>query len=281
MSGTYELDGTRGDNAERAASAATRNLPPGQRDRAYQNLLNRLQAPSTIALDRQGRTVTISSSNGPRTSFDADGQQRHEPWLDGRTTVTHAEFIGDRLSVSTSGGNRNADFLVTFEPLNNGDGLLVTRRFDSDDLRQPVTARSYYRRVNVQPRWDVYAPQPGYGQAPGYTRRSGPRPFTVPEGTRFSAVLDTSLSTRTSRSGERFSMTVEGPGEYRGAQIEGVVYRVTQGRNADMLVDFDTIRLRNGETAEFDGVLNTVRTPGGVTLRVSFFFAAMMPLSVA
>jgi uncharacterized protein YcfJ len=35
-----------------------------------------------------------------------------------------------------------------------------------------------------------------------------------------------------------------------------------------MRVDFDTIRLRNGQTAQFDAVLNTVRTPGGVTFRV-------------
>ena len=33
-------------------------------------------------------------------------------------------------------------------------------------------------------------------------------------------------------------------------------------------VNFDTIRLRNGQTAEFDAILDTVRTPGGVTLRV-------------
>jgi hypothetical protein len=93
----------------------------------------------------------------------------------------------------------------------------------------------------------------------------------VPDGTRIVAVLDTSLSTRTSRSGERFSMTVQGPPQYQGARIDGVIARITpygQGRNADMRVDFDTIRLRDGRTAEFEAVLNTVRTPGGVTLRV-------------
>ena len=178
--------------------------------------------------------------------------------------ITRAQFVGNRLSVSTS-GNRNTDFLVTFEPLNNGNRLLVTRRLDSDDLRQPVSVRSYYRRVANQPRWDVYAPEPGYAPRPGS------RPFAVPDGMRMVAVLDTSLSTRTSRSGERFSMTVRSPEEYQGARIDGVIARVTpygQGRNADMQVDFDTIRLRNGQTSEFDAVLDTVRTPGGVTLRV-------------
>lgn len=264
MSGTYELETTRGDNVQRAADQATRNLPQPQRDRAYQSLLRRLQPPTTLAIDRNGRTVTISSSSGPRATFDADGQTRNEPGPGGRAMITRAEFVGNRLSVSTS-GNRNTDFLVTFEPLNNGNGLLVTRRLDSDDLRQPVTVQSYYRRVADQPRWDVYAPEPGYAPRPGS------RPFAVPDGMRIVAVLDTSLSTRTSRNGERFSMTVRSPEEYRDARIDGVIARVTpygQGHDADMQIDFDAIRLRNGQTSEFDAVLETVRTPGGVTLRV-------------
>ena len=66
-------------------------------------------------------------------------------------------------------------------------------------------------------------------------------------------------------------MTVQSPAAYRGARIDGVVARVTPdgpGRSADVRVDFDAIRLRDGRIAEFDGVLETVRTPGGVFLRV-------------
>ncbi len=265
MSGTYQLEMTRGDDVRRAADQATRRLPQPRRNRAYESLLRRLDPPTTLAIDRNGRTVTISSSSGPRATFDADGQSRREPGPAGRQMViTRAEFIGNRLSVSTS-GNRSTDFLVTFEPLNNGNGLLVTRRMDSEDLRGPVTVRSYYRRVASEPRWDVYPSE----------RRDAPPPqsrqFAVGDGTRMVAVLDTSLGTRTSRSGEPFSMTVQGPAEYQGARIDGVVTRVTpygDGRNADMRVDFQTIRLRNGEMSDFDAVLDTVRTPGGATLRV-------------
>ena len=264
MSGTYQLETTRGDDAQRAAEQATRRLPPPRRDRAYQNLLSRLQSPTTLAIDRRGLTVTISSSSGPRTTFDADGQTRNEPGPNGRMTTTRAEFIGNRLSVSTS-GNRSTDFVVTFEPVDRGNGLLVTRRLDSDDLRQPVVVRSYYQRVANEPRWDLYS------AGPADARRHEPRLFTLPEGTRMFAVLDTPLGTRTSHGGERFSMTVQAPTEYRDARIEGVVGRITpygQGHDADMQIDFDTIRLRDGRTAEFDAVLDTVRTPGGVTFRV-------------
>ena len=146
LAGTYELERTRGDDPQRAADEATRGLPGPQRDRVYQRLLVRLEPPRTLSIDRRGRTVTIASSSGPRTTFDADGRVRSEPAPNGRTMSTRADLIGDRLEVSTA-GNRGSDYLVTFEPMNRGDGLRVTRRFDSDGLRQPVTVESYYRKV--------------------------------------------------------------------------------------------------------------------------------------
>jgi YmgG-like glycine-zipper protein len=266
MSGTYELEATRGENPERAADRATRDLPRFERDRAYESLRRRLDPPATIAIDRDrnGRTFTVCSSSGPRATFDADGETRREPGPGGRITMTHVEFTGDRLSIWTS-GNRETDFLVTFQPLDNGRNLLVTRRLDSDDLRRPVTIQSYYRRIADEPRWDLYGPERRYD------RRPEPPAFAVPEGTRLEAVLDTPLSTRTSRNGERFSMTVRGPGAYRDMRVDGVIARITPGgpgRNADLRIDFDTIRLRDGRTVEFDAVVETVRTPGGGTLRV-------------
>jgi uncharacterized protein YcfJ len=66
-------------------------------------------------------------------------------------------------------------------------------------------------------------------------------------------------------------MTVRSPGEYEGARIDGVLAQVNtrgQGHEADLRVDFDSIHLRTGQMAEFDAVLETVRTPGGETLRV-------------
>jgi len=264
MSGTYELESTRGGNPQREAELATRDLQPSQRDRVYQSLLSRLQPPATLAIDRNGRTFTISSSSGPRATFDADGRTREEIRPNGRMTTTRAEFIGNRLSVSTS-GDRDTDFVVTFEFMNNGSGLFVTRRMDSAQLRRPVTIQSYYRRVANQPRWDVYAPEPEYAPA------RDPRWAFVPDGMRLDAVLDTSLSTRTSRNDQRFSMTVLGPQEYRYARVYGAVTGVTQygpGRNAELHIDFDAIESIDGETFDFDGVIESVRTRGGAGLRV-------------
>ena len=69
MSGTYQLESTRGDDPQRAADIATRSVPPGQRDRAYQSLLSRLQPPQTsrsiataVALPSRRRAAPARSS---------------------------------------------------------------------------------------------------------------------------------------------------------------------------------------------------------------------------
>jgi hypothetical protein len=262
ISGTYELEGIRGDNPERAADMATRGLPGPQHDRVYQRLLTRLEPPSTLSIDRRGPMITVESSLGPRATFDADGRAHSEQAPNGRTITTRAEIIGDRLTVSTN-GNRGSDFTVTFEPLGQGDGLRVTRRFDSEELRQPVTVQSYYRRVANEPRWDIF--EADYGGR-------GARDFVVPDGTRLIATLDNRLSTRTSRGGERFTMTVRSPLEFEGARIDGVLSQVNayaSARNAaDMRLNFETIRPRGGQTSEFRAVLRSVRTSDGGPLRV-------------
>jgi hypothetical protein len=264
MTGTYQLENSRGDDPRRAADAATRALPQDRRDRAYQNLLSRLESPQALAIDRRGQTVTISSSSAPRASFDADGQTRREPGPNGRTISTRAEINGDRLSVSTT-GDRGTDFSVTFEAMNNGDRLRVTRRLDSEDLRQPVTVQSYYQRVANDARWDLSsAPQ-------SYAPPRPTAPMAVPDGMRLVATLDTPLSTRSSRSDEQFTMTVRSPAQFAGARIDGVVSRINpdpQGNRANIVVDFDTIQFRGGPAVEFRGMLDAVRTPDGATVRV-------------
>ena len=59
--------------------AVRRGVPAGQRQRVEQDLLYRLDPPAVIALDRNGRTISLASSMGPRTTFDIDGRARSEP----------------------------------------------------------------------------------------------------------------------------------------------------------------------------------------------------------
>ncbi len=273
LTGTYELESTRGGNAQRAAETATRSLPPGQRDRVYQHLLARLEPPQRLSIDRDGRTITMASSRGPRSVFDADGRTQSERGPNGQMINTRAELFGDQLRVSTSGGSRGSDFSVTFESLNNGSVLRVTRRLDDEDLARPVTIQSYCRRTSVAARWDVYGPGPWFGRGSdrGRGRSGSGSAIVVPDGTRLLATLDTPVSMRSSRNGEPFTMTVRSPGEFQGARIDGVVARINAYRDGengqDMRMDFRTIEFR-GRSADFDAYLNTIRLPDGTILRV-------------
>src|SRR6185503_10435197 len=83
--------------------------------------------------------------------------------------------------------------------------------------------------------------------------------------------LNNFLSSRTTRPGTRFSLTVQSPAQYQGAVLEGVVIRAdqTSSGRSDLVFDFDTIRFRNGRTSEYSGVLSAIRPPDGTTIYVN------------
>ena len=130
--------------------------PSNQRQRIYQNLLPRLEAPELIAIERTGNTVSMVSTLAPRVTFDVDGRDRSERWSGDRTINTRATFEGERLVVATT-GNRGTDFIASFDPNENGRSLLVTRTIYDEGLRQPVTVRSFYQRTSAQARWNIDA----------------------------------------------------------------------------------------------------------------------------
>jgi hypothetical protein len=265
LTGTYQLESRRGDDPRQAVEQATRTLPADQRQGAYDRLMIRLHAPDVIAIDRNGNRVTMASSRGRQVTFEADGQVWKEPGYAGRQVTTRATLYGDQLVVSTT-GNRGLDYTVTFEPIDNGQNLRVTRRIYDDSLRQPVTVQTFYRKSSEQAQWDVYS-----RGAPSQTDSSA-ADVGVPDGTRLVATLDNALSTRTAHAEDRFTITITSPVQYEGAIIEGTVARVNgSGRvsgQADMALNFERIRMRNGRTFPFAGVIQSVRTADGETIRV-------------
>jgi hypothetical protein len=270
LTGTYQLDAGGSDDPRRTAEQAARVAAPDQRQRAYQNLLGRLEAPETIAIERLGNSVTMASTHGPQVNFEADGRTRAETWSGGRTINTIVTFEGERLRVATT-GDRRSDYIATFDSTDNGRSLLVTRTIYDESLQQPVTARSAYRRTSDQARWDI---ENGSGGS-DYTARSPRGATVVPDGTRFVARLDNDLRTTNAREGDRWTMTAVSPPQYAGATVQGYVSSVNApGRPAgstEMTLFFESIRLRNGDTYPFDGALESIRTPDGDTIRVDSY----------
>ncbi|MBA2503637.1 MAG: hypothetical protein H0V27_12235 [Pyrinomonadaceae bacterium] len=271
LTGTFRRDARRSDDPRVVATNAVRSLPYRERQQVYDAVVARLDSPDVIAIERRGRSVTIVSSRGAQTTFEADGTERTEQLPNGRTARVSARLNGDQLIVRSSGFREN-DFDVTFEPFDNGRAIRVTRSIYSERLTPPVTVRSIYNRTADVAQYDVYnntGSGVGSGTGTGTTTSNG---YVVPNNTLLTAVLDTDLSTRNVQENQRFSMRVRDNGQYDGAQIEGYVSNVSRsGRvsgRSGLTLNFDRITLRDGRSYRFAGTVDSVRLTNGETVRV-------------
>lgn len=268
MTGTYRLDTSRSEDARTAAERATRSLPSRDRQRVLDSLTARLESPESLAVDRRGRNFTIASSRAPQISFEADGRVHNEQLDNGREVRVTATLTGDSLFINRT-GDRGNDFSVTFASIDNGRRMRVTRRISTDRLTQQVVVESIYDKTADVAQLDLYNGSPSYPTNGTGTTSGG---FVVPNGTQLVAVLNDNLTTKDSRENDRFTMTVTGPSQYEGATIEGYVTGVNRsGRitgRSEMTFNFERIRMRNGSTYRFAGLVETVRTANGETVRV-------------
>ncbi|MBC8028901.1 MAG: hypothetical protein H7Z16_02225 [Pyrinomonadaceae bacterium] len=266
LTGTYRLDASRSDDTQEAAERATQSLAYGTRDRLREQLIARLESPDQLAIDVRGRDVTIGSSRAPQISFTADGIERVENSGSGRTTRASATLNAGQLVISSTGDRAN-EFNVTFNPIDNGARLSVTRRVYVQGLSRPVVVQSVYERTADVAQFDMNTGPQGYPT----TATSGTE-FIVPNGQTLVAVLNDDVSTANAREGDRFTLTVRQPSNLEGATIDGRVTQVERsGRvsgRSQMTLNFDSIRLRDGRTYRFAGILESVRTAQGDTVRI-------------
>ncbi|HEX7315269.1 MAG TPA: YMGG-like glycine zipper-containing protein [Pyrinomonadaceae bacterium] len=270
LTGTFRLDASQSDNGSTVAETAVRNLPVGERMRVREQLMRRLEAPEMLAIERNGNNVTIASSRAPQTTFTANAGEAREQLPSGSYSRVSSTINGDRLVVR-SAGNRETDFTVTFDPIEGGRRLRVTREIWNNRLgMNPIVVNNVYERTSDVAEWNVYnGTTPGYSQSGTISTAAGD--FIVPDGQVLTARLDTDLSTKTAQTGDRFTMTVTSPAQFQGAVIEGHVASSSRsGRitgRSDMSLNFDNIRY-NGRTYQFAGFIDNVRTQGGETVQV-------------
>lgn len=266
LTGTFRLDATRSDNPRDVADRASRSLSNNERQDVSDRMLARLESPEMLAIQRTGSTISLASSRASQSTFQADGVERREQLSNGMTSRVTATLVGDQLAVRST-GYRDTDFNVTFESIDNGSRLRVRREISADRLNQPIVVNSVYERTSDTAQWNIFngaQPTIGSGASSGE--------FVVRDGETVVAVLNNDLTTKDTRQGDRFTMTVRQPGEYQGAVIDGTVGAVEEGGRltgrTGMSLNFDTIRLRNGQTYRFAGILGSVRTLNGDNVRV-------------
>jgi hypothetical protein len=265
LTGTYQLNVSQSDNPAQAAERATGSLPYADRARLRDQLATRLESPNQIAIELRGREVTLASSRAPQITFSADGTDRVETTSTGRTIRARATLSGDQLIVGST-GDRETEFNVTFAPIDNGRRLSVTRRVYVPSLASPVVVQSTYDKISEVARFDLNQDYPNNNLP------TAGGDFILPNGETVIAVLDNDLSSARAREGDRFTAIVREPSQYDGATIEGHISNVQRsGRitgRSQMTLNFDTIRLRNGRSYRFAGLVESIRTTSGDTVRV-------------
>lgn len=267
LTGTYRLNRTLSDNVDVVLDRWDDAYSTTQRDRVRRNLERRLTSPEMIAIEKNGRTVTMASSLSPQVTFDADGIARTETTNRGRTIRTTATANRDAVEISYV-GDRSNDFYLTLAPTRDGQ-LRVTRRLYLENRNETVSVSSVYDKVNDVAQWSVV----NSGGTILPDDRNASMDFYIPDGTRLTAVLNNSVTTRVSQVGDRFTMRVTSPARYRDAIIEGRVAQIdNSGRlsgRANVSMEFDSIRLPNGDMYRFAGVVESVRTVNGDTVSVT------------
>jgi len=280
LSGTYDLDLQR---SERIDDIVARTNA-GANDR--EELKDKLTAPAQIALDIRGNNVTLATSNATPVSFLADGRETTETDAQGRTIRMRASLSGDKLTVSSLGGD--TDYTITFETSRNGQELRVLRRITTSYLNQTVFAESVYNKTDQVARLGIdtgnygnnggYSDNDnnngntGYGNIPPNTGTPRTGRFIVPNGTAITGVLENDINTKVSQNNDRFRMTVQSPNEFRGAVVEGYISGVGRsGRvsgRSNITFNFEKITLRSGEVYDFAGTLSSIRDQNGKDVKI-------------
>lgn len=260
LTGTYQLDQARSDDPQRVIDTALRSVSSANRARARRQLITSLDPPSALAIDRDDRRVTISTSLGPQVTFDADGQARTDPGTADRTLSTRATLYGDQLVIMTTGA-ANMDYAMTIEPLSGGQDLQITRRIYIDAVTQPVTLRTVYRRTADTADWAI-------NDRP-IDRTEASVVNLVADGLTVVARLDRTVNLQTARDDDPITLTVRNAPrpELEGATIEGYVRTTQSANNSGIVIRFDQIRLRNGQYSDFDGVIEKMVGPNGQAVR--------------
>ncbi len=218
LTGTYRLNKAQSDDLTTVIDRAivNANYNENQQERLRRTLERRLLSPETLSIEKRGQQVMLSSANASRVTLDADGVARSETSANGRTVRTSVTATNRDVTINYE-GDRTNDYYVSFMPTNNGQ-LRVTRRVYLENQNDQVTVMSVYDKTGQSPQWNITADIPP---------NTGDQPvaggFIIPNNTGIVATLDTPLSTKVSQNGDRFSMTVTSPSQYRGAVIEGRV----------------------------------------------------------
>lgn len=264
MTGTFRLNTAQSDNVTTVVNQALRTGTTATRNRQRQNLERRLASPQTLAIESRGNSYTIGTDLAEPVTLVADGTVSSETNNRGNTTRTTVSMEGQSLTINTDGDRAN-DFWVSFTPVGS-NRIRVTRRIYLENQNQMITANSIYDRTANVAQW------PTVTNRPNWTNTSTNGNFYIPNGTRLTTTLQNRIATNVSQAGDRFTLEVTSPNQYRGAIITGRIAQAeSSGRvsgRANLAMEFESIRYRN-RTYSFAGVIDSAREADGDVININ------------
>lgn len=264
LDGTYRLNAAMSDNVDKIIQGVTNSYYSGtQNERVAKNLQRRLASPEYLAIDKNGNSVTLASNGTAQATFQADGVARTEKVGNRQVKVT-GKTNNDSITLNYEADRMN-DYYVSFIPMANGK-LKVVRRIFLENRNETVAVASVYDKINTVADFTWIARQGNNSTAQNSN-------FYIPNGTQIAGILNENLSTKTVKDGDRFSIRVTSPSNYAGSTIYGYVSGVERsGRisgRANITFNFEQIRLANGSSYEFRGIVEQVTDTQGKRVSVN------------
>jgi hypothetical protein len=191
LTGVYRIDIPASDRLYSIVAGASSKLPFGEQQRFFIDLAVRLTPPDLLAIEQQGRSISLGSSRAPRMTFVADDVTHNTRAADGH--VIHVRLSldqtpGKKRLVFASSGRTEDNFSVDFESIDNGKRLRVIRRIAAEGLDQPLVIRSVYNKISDVAHWEIYgdsqlvdASRPADGTPSGDAAETSAAPDTATE----------------------------------------------------------------------------------------------------
>lgn len=154
MAGAFRIDVAASDRLYSVVSGATSSVPFSEQQRFFMDLSLRLTPPDMLAIECSGNRVSVGSSRSAKVTFLADGRARRERSSRGGIINSRVELDRDTLNFTSTGDAKdNVD--VTFQAINNGERIRVTRKIYAEQLTEPIVIRTVYERVSDTVNWNT------------------------------------------------------------------------------------------------------------------------------
>ena len=251
--GIYQLDLSKSDDPQELLHRTLKELRHEARVLAYNEVASKLETPTLLRIDTENGVVSFVSNGAWSATFRADGKT-HDRLYGGVLTRVDTTVLSNELSISMSTPSFQVLSSMRVTALNEGNRLEIIRNLSFSDHRKSIQIRSFFDRIAF-PKDELH----------------GPFAISVlaTAGLIMDSILETEISTSTSKKFDPFRLTVENPGTLKGSVVHGYVSDIERNEpgSVTMRLRLQSIVLPDGQAYPFTGAIELkAGSPPGVSV---------------